>query len=113
MSFELVVVKRMLEEVNSKNSLLVDEYENFQKEIEELKLRYTYLNSIIEFKRQKGQNPQAFKEHFGFDELAQNLSKKKKEFEEFEEQFFEKQGYNKEMISFLEQLLHETEKVQN
>ncbi|AVI47092.1 TPA: hypothetical protein ACUNF5_006887 [Burkholderia orbicola] len=113
MSFELEVAKRMLEEVKSKNSLLLDEYENFKKEIEELKLRHTYLDSIITFKNQKGLNPQAFKEHFGFDELTQNLLKKKKEFEEFEEKFFEKQGYNKEMISFLEQMLNETGKVQN
>ncbi|WHF43949.1 hypothetical protein QKW34_15300 [Bacillus licheniformis] len=78
MSFELEVAKRMLEEVKSKNSLLLDEYENFKKEIEELKLRHTYLDSIITFKNQKGLNPQAFKEHFGFDELTQNLLKKKK-----------------------------------
>ncbi|MCY8654298.1 hypothetical protein MOD60_07460 [Bacillus spizizenii] len=109
MALELDVLKKMLKETEDQNSQLQEEYENAKKAIEEMKLRYNYLNSMIEWKEGKREDTQAFKEHFGYDAIANIYSEKKKEFDAFEEDYFKKTRLNNEMLDYLKTMLNRPE----
>lgn len=105
MSFEIEVIKKMLKETEDQNSQLQEEYDNAKKAIEEMRLRKNFLTSIINWKNNKGEDPEAFKEHFKLDEIANNYSKRKKEFDAFEEDYFKASRLNNEMLDYLNEMI--------
>ncbi|MCY8947984.1 hypothetical protein [Bacillus atrophaeus] len=105
MSFAIDVINKMLKETEDKNSQLQEEYDNAKKAIEEMKLRKHYLSSIIDWKVNKREDPEAFKKHFEFDKIANNYSKKKKEFDAFEDDYFKKTQLNNEMLDYLNEII--------